>query len=545
MTTVAPRGGPWDVVIVGTGMGGATLGYILARAGRKVLFCEKGRSYLNDPGARCGNYAEVFKGHRGVPTPADRDAMAAAGRWWDEIHDVSQGRTRRFIPYIGSGTGGSSALYGAALERFFPADFTPARNFPGDHGAELPEAWPVSFEELLPYYREAEALYRVQGGPDPLKTGGEAGQYRAEGEALEPPNRELMSFFAAKGLNPYRLPVGCEQISGCSGCQGYLCGNSCKNDSARICLATAISEYGATLWDNCDIVGLDADHSRVQRARAVHNGQPVSIEAETFVLAAGALATPHLLLRSKSDWWPEGLANGSGLVGRMMMRHFVDLYAVFTKDAGLGKGAKQVALNDLYLSSAGKFGTVQSFGALPPPAVLVDSVRDDVEHALFKAAGLAIEAARPLMEPFLRTLFGRATMLASITEDLPYRDNRVFVGEGGEVCIDYRVRPYERKRIAAVRAEVAAILKPYRMLLIKQAENNQRIAHVCGTCRAGDDPASSVLNRNNRAHQVDNLYVADASFFPSSGGTNPALTIAASALRMADQMIGINREQIA
>lgn len=525
----------WDVLVVGTGMGGGTLGHALARAGKKVLFCEKGRDPLG-AGALLGRYAETFKEAPGVLSEADRAILEAAGRYPAALHDVSGRKPRDFVPFIGSGSGGSSALYGAALERFFPADFTPAANYPVGLGADLPDAWPISFDEMLPFYRQAEALYRVRGGPDPLK--GEAGPtYEMAGAELQPDSRELWDFFAGKGLHPYRLPIACEQIPGCNGCQGYLCPRNCKNDSARICLADAVSEHGATVWNDCAVLSLEAGKTRVHRARCVRNGVPVEVEADIFVLAAGALETPAILLRSAGAHWPEGLANGSGLLGKYLMRHYVDIYAIFAKASTLGDGQKQVALNDFYLSDEGKFGTVQSFGFLPPGDVIVDSLQDDLRHGPVPLAGDALGLVRPLMAGFLGQLFGRATMMASIMEDLPYRSNRVFLGEKGELCIDYRIQPSEMERIQRFRRKLAKALRPMRHMLVKQAENNQRIAHVCGTCRFGRDPGSSVLDENNRAHGVDNLYVVDSSFFPSSGGTNPALTIAANALRVAAHIL--------
>lgn len=525
--------GLWDVVVVGTGVGGATVGYELARLGKRVLFLEQGRKYIGDQDALTGRFAETFKEHRGVPTAGDAELMKRAGRYWAPIHDQTTGARRRFIPYIGAGVGGSSALYGAVLERFFPADFKPAGNFEGAHGADLPDAWPFGYETLAPYYDRAERLYRVRGGGDPLRKDLEARHDSPEAE-LDAPNRELMEFFNAKGFHSYQLPVACERVSGCSGCQGFLCDKECKNDGARICISQALAEFGAELWTECEVLSIEAGQDRVERIQCLHEGKLVNVEANVFVLGAGALATPALLLKSRSQRWPDGVANGSGLVGRMLMRHYVDLYAVFTHSAREGTGAKQLAFNDLYYSREGKFGTVQSFGLLPPSSVLVDTIHDDMDHGLFHGAGWGVEALRPLLEGGLGTVFGRATILASIMEDLPYSENRVFLGKDGELCIDYQIRDYERARIAGFRKLIKDALSPYRFLLIRQAESNQRIAHVCGTCRAGDDPQISVVDRYNRSHELGNLYIVDASFFPSSGGTNPALTIAANALRVAE-----------
>lgn len=533
----------WDVVIVGAGMGGATLGYELARAGMKVLFCEKGLA-AGGSRSRGGAYVEDFFPKREVPGPKHADMLKEGGRWWSQVHDVSGKRERRFIPFIGAGTGGSSALYGAVLERLFPADFRPRQNYPEASGADLPEAWPVSYEQMRPYYARAEDLYRVRGERDPLKTD-DATPYALGAIAMQPHNRELTNFLQGKGLHPYQVPVACEYRSDCDGCQGILCQKDCKNDSGRICLKDAVERHGAELWDECVVERLEACGDVVTRLHCKRKGEPLIVEAGLFVLAAGALASPALLLRSRSPAWPAGLGNSSGLVGKYLMRHYIDLYAVFTDTLGRGSGIKQVACNDFYQTPAGKFGTIQSFGSMPPAPLIVDGLKDDVGQ-LFGAAAWGVAAARPILTPMLRRLFDRTTILASVMEDLPFRDNAVSLpddgAESGAVKINYRLRAGEMARIKAFRQQVAATLSPYRYMFIKQAENNQRIAHVCGTCRFGNDPATSVLDRNNRSHDLANLYVVDASFFPSSGGTNPSLTIAANALRVADSILGRSDE---
>ena len=237
---------------------------------------------------------------------------------------------RSFIPFVGAGAGGSSALFGTALERFFPGDFTPRQHHRHAGDSDLPEAWPISFDDLKPYYAQAETLYRVRGGTDPLKES-------REGDALmtpapfSPASTELAQFFQRKGLNPYALPLACEQVPGCTICQGYVCARACKNDSARICLEPALAQHGATLFDRCRLIRLQASKEAVTEAVCEREGRTFSLHAKTFVLAMGALATPATLLRSASPDWPQGLANRSGLVGRFLMRHFVDLYPTFTR----------------------------------------------------------------------------------------------------------------------------------------------------------------------------------------------------------------------
>ena len=160
----------WDVIVVGTGMGGGMLGYSLARSGRRVLFVEKGRSTLpGTPGTIRAAMPELAEPRAYRSAEAYYDALARAGRSTDEIEDISGRFPKRFMPFIGSGTGGSSALYGMVCERFFVQDFTPRQNFrdPGD--STVPEAWPITYDQMSPWYAEAEKLLGVRGAPDPLR----------------------------------------------------------------------------------------------------------------------------------------------------------------------------------------------------------------------------------------------------------------------------------------------------------------------------------------------------------------------------------------
>lgn len=527
----------WDVVVVGTGAGGGAFGWALAAEGRRVLFIEMGRAAESDAGVR-GDYPEMLAAASGDSLT---ELLKAGGRFPFAISDLSAGKTKRFVPFIGSGEGGGTALYGMVLERFFPADFEPARHHPGAGEATLPERWPIKYEDLVPYYLAAERLFRVRGGKDPLR-GGEELARLGEAPPLSAAACELRDLFSSRGLHPYALPLACEYVPGCKGCQGFVCDRRCKNDSTRVFVEPAVSQHGARLLDDCEVLRVEADCKRVTGLLCRHRGEEFRVRGEVYALGAGAMATPALLLRSRSDAWPEGVANGSGLVGRNMMRHFIDLYAVHTRAPPNHDGnAKEFGCNDLYLSDHGKLGALQSFGLLPPGRMIADDLQRQIRDEIHPMAAAALGLLKPLMRPVFDRVFRRATIVATIVEDLPYGDNRVLPpdeAQGGGISIRYRVRPSEAARIRAMRGRMRVLLKGTPHLLIKQAENNERIAHVCGTCRFGCDPSTSVLDVGNRAHELENLYVVDASFFPSSGGTNPALTIAANALRVADKLLG-------
>ncbi len=314
----------WDVIVVGTGMGGGMLGYSLARSGRRVLFVEKGRSTLpGTPGTIRDAMPELAEPRAARSAGAYYDALARAGRTTDEIEDISGRFPKRFVPFIGAGTGGSSALYGMVCERFFAQDFTPRQNFrdPGD--STVPEAWPITYDQLSPWYAQAEKQLGVRGAPDPLRP-----ESAAVGLPPAPPfsadNQPLVNYLTGRGLHPYHLPMACDYTDDCATCQTYLCARSCKNDAARNGVLPAVTEHGAHLLDECRVVRLEADRTKVTQVIAQHHGDMLALKAKVVVLAAGALATPVLLLNSRSGDWPRGLANGSDYVGRNLMRHLLD-----------------------------------------------------------------------------------------------------------------------------------------------------------------------------------------------------------------------------
>lgn len=525
----------WDVIVVGTGMAGATIGYALARAGKSVLLCEKGKSSWHATSMK-GCYPETsFERPSDLPSHHSH-LLADAGRSRTEITDKSGARLKSFLPFIGEGTGGSSALYGMALERFFPADFTPRSSHSAATDADLPESWPISYADLAPFYEAAEKLYRVRGERDALR-GEEFCPTYLQPPALTQSAQKLRDYLIGQGYHPYRLPQACEFKPDCACCQGYLCALDCKNDSSRICLEPALKHHGAQLLDECEVLRLDAEATQVTGVVCRRRGETFTLRGSIIILAAGALHTPRLLLSTKSAAWPNGLANRSGLVGRYLMRHFVDLYVL---RSGLAEGMdarwKEIAFNDLYLGPP-KLGSVQSFGALPPAAVIANTLHEDIQKSSVPLAGKLFGIFKPLVKAHLSRVLAKGPILASILEDLPYRENLIEVDQAsGRLELNYTLHAAERKRIEQTRQHLRKLFKPFRPMLLKQAENNERLAHVCGTCRFGEDPSTSVLNRDNRAHDVDNLYVVDASFFPSSGGINPALTIAANALRVAERI---------
>jgi choline dehydrogenase-like flavoprotein len=533
----------WDVAVIGTGMGGATSGLELARLGYRVLFIEKGlylhgASSADADRARPGGWSE---------SPSER---LRAGHWPLRLHGrTSFGEIEFFAP-LGCGAGGSTMLYAAGLERFAPSDFRPRSNFPDIADSTLPEEWPVGYDELRPFYERAEALYRVRGTPDPLERGGEP-------VLLPPPplserDQHLLASFQRLGLHPYRVHVGCEFVDGCTGCAAGPCAYACKSDAGRICLTPALEKFGARLLSQCEALALEADERRALGIRCRWKGKNLLVRSKIIVLAAGAYMTPALLLKSRSEHWPSGLANRSGLVGRNLMFHVSDYFAVAPLRRLPSDGPqKSLALNDFYHSAGEKLGTFQAVGGALELGQIMQYIRDAAERERTwwkKLAGPRPLWWRKVSSPVVRLAalalsrllnYGSAAVWANIVEDLPYHDNRIIADSQASngMRFEYRYPEELRRRVQSFRRRLAEALRPHRVLVLT-GENNLNFGHVCGTCRFGRNPETSVLNKDNRAHDLANLYIVDASFFPSSGGTNPGLTIAANALRVAATIRG-------
>jgi choline dehydrogenase-like flavoprotein len=524
----------WDVVIIGTGMGGSTLGYALAQKGKKVLFLERGLAYPSDQSI-IGKSIESTLDRCRLLGGGDSLLHRRGGRYSRSLTDITHpNHPYSFIPFMGEGIGGSSSIYGAALERFFPEDFQATRFFSAVPGASVVD-WPIGYTDLADYNEKAEELYQVCGSPDPLRLDSQSKKLRIA--PLSRMGEKISTHWKSKGLHPYHLPLGHKPNphAKCPGCQGFLCQFSEKMGAAEACLIPAITNHGAVLITDCDAQEIVADSQRVHTVKCLWQGKQVSFHGKIIVLAAGALNTPRLLLRSTSSYWPNGLANSSNLVGKNLCRHFLDLYTVKLDSASNDYSLKELALNDFYFSKGNKLGTVQSLGNIPDPrAGMCGFLSQLASYSPWFKNSIITSLVNTFGEKAFRYLLSGFNV-ASIMEDVSYPDNQVSLSKDREtINIHYKLRPEAVQRLTLFRSLILDSLRPYSTRLHKQAENNLRLAHVSGTCRMGHSSSTSVVNPNNKAHELENLYIVDSSFFPSSSGTNPALTIAANALRVAE-----------
>jgi choline dehydrogenase-like flavoprotein len=530
VTPQDPEDHLWDVIVIGAGAGGSTAGFNLARLGRSVLFVERGKLLHHDPSVVRGA-ASSWKGN---------PETALNHGWWPHpvyCREEEGGPSVAIKPPIGSGAGGSTAQFGAVMDRFRPEDFTPRHFFSEMPEASLPEEWPVSYEEMVPFYEQAESLYRVRGTQDPLLTS-------QQSSLLEPPaasDRELAVFEALKGvgLNPYRLHCALERVPGCIGCPGMLCPRACRNDAARICLYPALERHGAKILPNCRAIRLEETGRVVERVICEWSGRRIALRARVFILAANAFLTPALLQRSANERFPDGLANSSGLVGRNLMLHASNhLFARLKRPApALGFNINHgLSLNDFYVHDGTKLGNIHAH----PLATRDELMRFLVQYYVPSVTWPAyLPGALLRMITSMGTFLCRSwTVFAAIVEDLPYQGNYVAAKAGSEQDIIYTYRyPDElRRRTRMMCDRFKSAADPFFDVHPLQPTGALNGSHVCGTCRFGDDPRTNVLDRDNRAHDLDNLYVLDASYFPSSGGINPSLTIVANSLRATDKI---------
>ena len=524
-----PQGETWDTIIVGCGMGGGALGFELARRGQRVLYVEKGR-LLHDTG-------------RSIPEPqkpveSELELRLWQGRWPQRLRGRTSFGEMEFFAPLGCGTAGSSALYNAQLERFRPSDFRPRENFPNMPDASLPEEWPVTHDQMRPFYRRAEGLMGVCGTQDPLHPDPEAAL--KDPPPLTQRDQVIFAVLQSAGLHPYRSHVGYNYEGECFECSD-VCPKACKSDAGNAWVVPALTQHEASILPQCEALEVLTAGRRATGLRVRYRGDEIQLKAKTVAVAAGAYMTPVLLQNSRSAEWPDGLGNGSGLLGRNLMLHTSDFLTV---DPGElyphGVPRKSITFNDFYFSEGNKLGTVQSV-AFPLNPLFLEAYlgyivqRDPIRWMRYKPEFFA--RAAQLGAHFLR----RSTVMGTILEDLPYPENRVLADSkapsGMRFEYQYKQELRERNRLLCQRF-VDAVAPKLKVDNATLSENNINFGHPCGTCRFGDDPATSVLDRNNRVHEFDNLYVVDASFFPSSSGINPSLTIAANALRVAEVIAG-------
>lgn len=505
----------WDVIVIGTGMGGGTIGRRLAESGLSVLFLEKGPK---------GPRAEEQGLNDDIIDPVARQVR---GYWPKPIKAKINGDEAEFFAPVGTGVGGSSAFYAATLERPERHDLETVGKMVHPTGN-----WPVGYDEYLPYFDQVEALFFVNGEEDPLSQNRPSNLMSPAEIAVE--DRALMEGFRAIGLHPYQAHMAVKNVEGCKQCLGRKCPKTCKMDGRSAGVEPALATGNATLIDRCDVLAIRGGKDQVSHVETQWNGASVSFRARAFVLAAGALNSPRLLLASTQDW-PQGCANESGLVGRNLMFHLTEMFAVFPR-GGVPGTSKALGLRDLYTYEGARHGMVQAMGIDASYGEIVHFLNVMFERSFLRSLRFLRHFTRVAALIAVKT-FGRAKVFAGILEDLPYVGNRVFNDADRDVVrVEYDFAQELLQRRQGFRRRIKQAFKGQRAVFLSM-QPDLNFGHACGTLKFGNDATTSVLDRDCRAHGIGNLFVADSSFMATSFGVNPSLMIAANSLRVGDIII--------
>ncbi len=499
----------WDVIIVGAGMGGASASRFLANAGLKVLLVEKGKANVTVDATK----------HWSNP-----DKRLDVGYWPTQIRTCLDGKLTDTWPLLGCGVGGSTLHYGAALQRFEPMDFDP---------------WPIDYKELEPSYQIAEQMFNVHGSADGLSVIDESSYQLKEPPPMGEFDSSMFDSFNQIGLHPYRIHVALDPDPDCADCAAGTCIAEHRIDAAKACLTQPDPDGNLQVLDETDVIELPQDGTSISGVVVQRgDGGRTVLLADHIVLAAGAFATPKLLLQSVSEQYPNGIGNDHGPVGRYLMFHASDFIAIWPRRKRKpDRIQKSMAFRDFYAIDGVMYGEVQSMGFPTNPGDILQFLHNIFWRSPFRHVPLLRHALR--IPAYIGSrMFKEAAVYSSIIQDFPYPQNRVTLDASApsQIKVNYDISDELRERTEGFRARLKERLQDLRSIRLNQ-DISLNLGHPCGTCRAGTDPRESVVDSSFKVHGTDNLYIADASVFTTSGGTNPSLTIAACAIHCAGHVL--------
>lgn len=504
----------YDLIIIGSGAGGGTLAHALAPTGKKILIIER------------GNYLKREKENWEPRAVFLENRYHTKEKWYDREGNA-------FSPGMNYYVGGNTKVYGAALLRLRERDFQEVHHYGG-----VSPAWPLNYETFRPWYLAAEKLYCVHGkrGEDPTEPPDSA-PYFYDPISHEPYIQQIADQLRAQKLHPFHLPLGLmlnekdppnSACIRCDTCDGFPCLVNAKADAHTVCIHPALKYDNVTLLTDTKALRLipNAAGTSIEEVEVSRGGKIETYRAAQFVVSCGAINSAALFLRSKHPKHPRGLANSSDQVGRNYMFHINSVMISVSSHVNNTKYEKTMAINDFYFNAPDSdlpLGHIQLLGNV-------------------KKEMLAEEAPRFAPNFALEYLAEHSVGWWLTTEDLPSPDNRVSLTEKGDIVISYEANNEEaHKRLLDKLKKLLSSLDGHQHLFPNKVYLSQQIpvagcAHQAGTLRFGTDPSTSVLDLNCKAHELDNLYAVDSSFFPCIGAVNPTLTIIANALRVAEKL---------
>jgi choline dehydrogenase-like flavoprotein len=546
-----------DVVIVGSGAGGAAAAYGLARRGVSVLLLEAGPAYdpVNDyrlarpDWERARFPAKIAIAGRQTVAPLQAlDASRKHLRSWNHLTgplNPEEARANWGYHHV-VGLGGSTLHFTGEAHRLHPAAMKMRTRF------GVAADWPIAYPDLEPYYQEAERVVGV-AGPREDRIRARSAPYPLPPHPLSHASRKLGEGARKLGLtwtpNPYAALS--RPYDGRPGCN--YCGN-CNRGCPRLdkgsvditFLAKARASGKCTIRTEARVIRVNAN----ARDRVAHveyadaGGRRHRAAARAVVLACGAVETPRLLLASRGKHAPEGLANESGQVGRNFMETlFWVSSGLHPEPLGSHRGLPSDAICWDYNAPDAIPGTIG--GCRFTPGMAEADLVGPIAYATRVVGGWGLQHKREM-----RAAFGRVLSVVAIGEKLP--DARSFVDldpaakdtDGVPLArIHSHLDEQELRRLEFMARKAREILKAAGVARVVEeygAYDAFSSTHVLGTCRMGDDARASVVDRTCRSHRWRNLFVVDASVFPSSGGGEaPSLTIEAIALRAAESITAL------
>lgn len=475
----------YDAIVIGSGAGGGTLAYQLAKHNLRVLLIEQGR--MLRPNWRSPDEIGVYR------TRVEADDSRNS--------------------YLG----GETKFYGSALYRMRESDFQAV-----EHENGISPEWPIRYSDLEPYYERAEQLYRVHGA--------------SENDASEPPRRKPFPFppiahsaeiahmvrrIETSGARVSSIPRGLDYGAGgkcvlCPTCDGYYCQLDAKMDSEVAAVRPAIATGNLSLVTEaqCERVLTAADGLHVTGVLYRHKGVEKIALSDVVAVCAGLSGTTRLLLRSRTQKHLNGLGNSSHCLGRYLAGHSVGLVFPITSLKRMPPAhTKTFAINGYYHGAPGwpyPVGVIQAAGQMP-----------------------IWENAAGLIRPIVKFVSTRALTSFYMTEALPTRDSG-FVLEGDEI-VGHVPPLHNMTSFRKLRRLTIDVFKRAGFFVVAP-RRAPRSWHEVGTARFGADPATSVVDPNCQVHGIKGLFVVDASVLPSAGAVNTALTIMALALRAGDHI---------
>ena len=510
----------FEVVIIGSGAGGGTLARCLVEQGRKVLLLERGEFLPREP--QNWDPVEVFQNNRYV----------SSDLWRDKSGKEFQPGSHYFV-------GGATKVYGAAHFRLRERDFEEVEHCDG-----ISPAWPLRYDEFEPYYAKAEVMYHVHGlrGEDPTEPPA-SGPYPHAPIAHEPRMQQLVDGLRSAGLHPFHAPTGVDLDESnlpfsacvkCNRCDGFPCLVHAKGDAEIMAVRPGLAAPGdnLTLLTGAHVQRLitDASGRNVTAVVVKKDDQVMQFSGDLVVVSCGAANTARLLLMSANDKHPNGLANSSDQVGRNYMYHNSKALVAIAHELNPTIFQKTVSVNDWYFGDNDfdfPMGSIQMTGK--------------TNGAMMKGYKPKLTAVAPTWS--MDRIAERSLDFWLQTEDLPMPDNRVTVDSTGQITLSYSSTNDKASGELVNRLE-RVLNKMYkenhlaeRQIYFAADMAIAAVGHQAGTCRFGVDPVSSVLDVNCKAHDLDNLYVVDTSFFPSIGAVNPSLTAIANAIRVSEHML--------